>query len=388
MGHKFTQMKFKISNVLSVPVRAQSVAKLVFVFVLCGLTGWCAAAKPFIIGADISMLPTIEKSGGVFRDHGKPENAITIFRDHGFNLFRVRLFVHPNTDYLHSGGAVQDLEYVCKLAKRIKSSGGQFLLDLHYSDTWADPGKQYTPAEWKELDFPALQNRVNQYTADVLTKLKKQNTPPDMVQVGNEITSGMLWPAGQVWPVKPGKSEEQWAHFAALFNAGATAVRKFDPSIRIVLHIDGGGKAGRTKWFLEKIAPLNFDYDVLGLSFYPAWGDSFDALKQNLSDAVQITGKDVLIAETSYPWHALPDIKGGTPIMRWPTTPAGQAQFLHDLIQLLRSVPDHRGIGFVYWFPEAIPTPKLRRVWRQGYEALFDSHGNALPALDGMNTQE
>ncbi|HWB54847.1 MAG TPA: glycosyl hydrolase 53 family protein, partial [Tepidisphaeraceae bacterium] len=330
-----------------------------------GTVVMAAGQTDWISGADISMLPTIEKTGAVFRDRGQVGDAIKILRAHGCNLFRVRLFVNPDTNYQSSGGAVQDLGYVRALAQRIKASGAKFLLDLHYSDTWADPGKQYTPREWKDLDFEAMQKQVAEYTTSVLTDLRNAHAEPDMVQVGNEITSGMLWPTGQVWPVKEGQSEIQWDHFAALFNAGAGAVKKFDGDIRVILHIDGGGKPGRTKWFLSRVEKHPFHYDVLALSFYPAWDDSIDALKQNLADAISMTGKDVLIAETSYPWHALPDIKGGTETMRWPTTAAGQKQFLHDLISLLQSQPGKHGIGFVYWYPEAIPVHGMH-MWRQG----------------------
>jgi arabinogalactan endo-1,4-beta-galactosidase len=294
------------------------------------------------------------------------------------------LFVNPQTDPARSYGAVQNLDFVKSLARRAKASRAGFLLDIHYSDTWADPGKQITPAAWEHLDFSALRDRVHEYTLSVLTELDHAGARPDMVQVGNEITSGMLWPTGKVWGPPPDQIEKQWDHFAALFNAGASAVRSFagkEHPIRIVLHIDGGGKEGRTKWFLNKIASRSFDYDVLGLSFYPAWGDSFDFLKQNLADATTLTNKDVFIAETSYPWHELPDIPSGTSVMRWPATPAGQKEFLRDLILLLQNQPGHHGIGFAWWYPEAIPVSHMR-TWRQGYEALFDGNGNALPALD------
>lgn len=346
------------------------------------------AQGDWLSGADISALPMMEKAGAVYRDHGKAEDAIKIFRDHDCNCFRVRLFVNPQTDPAKAGGAVQDLAYVTKLAQRIKTAHAKFLLDIHYSDTWADPGKQFTPRAWQHLDFEALRDRVHEYTLSVLNKLDHAGARPDLVQVGNEITSGMLWPTGKVWGPPPDQIEKQWDHFAALFNAGASAVRQFDGgkhSIRIVLHIDGGGKEDRTKWFLNKIAARSFDYDILGLSFYPAWGDSIVALKQNLADAIAISNKDIFVAETSYPWHELPDIPSGTSVMRWPATPAGQKEFLHDLIALLQNQPNNHGIGFAWWYPEAIPIGHMR-TWRQGYEALFDANGNALPALDEFST--
>jgi arabinogalactan endo-1,4-beta-galactosidase len=343
-----------------------------------------AANPPFITGADISLLPTLETSGAVFRDHNHPGDALQIMRSGGCNLFRVRLFVNPNPSYAKTDGAVQDLNYVRGLAGRIKGTGALFLLDIHYSDTWADPGKQFTPAQWKNLNFEDLRQKVHDYTAYVLKTLAAAGTPPDWVQVGNEITAGMLWPQGQVLDVPPGTEDLHWNHFAQLVDAGCKAVREAqtpDHPIRIVIHIHGGGREGMAKYFLGKFKIDPADYDILGLSFYPAWNDSFDVLKQNLIDAVSLSGKDVVLAETSYPWKALPD-KVGLATLQWPQTPDGQKQYLHDLTAALKAAPGNHGIGFIYWYPEAIPAPGLPHVWRHGYEALFDQAGNALPALD------
>jgi arabinogalactan endo-1,4-beta-galactosidase len=351
---------------------------------LCGFAR--AADQPFITGCDVSMLPTIEKAGGVFSDGDKRGDAIQILAAHGCNLFRVRLFVKPDRDYVKNFGAVQDLAYDRALAKRIKATGAQFLLDIHYSDSWADPGKQYMPQDWKGLDFDALEQKVHDYTVEVLKDFQADGTMPDMVQVGNEITAGVLWPQGQVLDVPATQESEQWEHFARLIAAGATAVRSMQsPShpIRIVIHIHGGGQEGMAKYFFGKFKLDPADYDIVGLSFYPAWGDSIDYLKQNLTDSIELTGKDVILAETSYPWKELPD-KKGLATLRWPQTPAGQEQYLRDLTATLRAAPGHHAIGYIYWYPEAIPTAGFPRVWRQGYEALFDQSGKALPALESF----
>jgi arabinogalactan endo-1,4-beta-galactosidase len=343
-----------------------------------------AADAQFIAGGDISMLSAIEKAGGVFRQGGQSADAIQIMHDHGCNLFRVRLFVNPNPEYRATAGAIQDLAYVRTLAKRIKAIGGIFLLDIHYSDTWADPGKQFTPAAWKDLDFDALKLKVHDYTATVLKDLAENNVSPDMVQVGNEITSGILWPIGKVLDAPPDQSQLQWQRFAELENAGAKAVREAQTAahpIRIVIHIHGGGKEGLPKRFFGMFNRNPVDYDVIGLSFYPAWEDSIDALKQNMSDVIQLCGKDVLIAETSYPWRQMEKNSA----MRWPQTPAGQKQFVQDLTTVIKDAPDHHGLGFVWWYPDALPVPGMR-IWRNGAEALFDDKGNALPALDAFGT--
>jgi arabinogalactan endo-1,4-beta-galactosidase len=357
----------------------------VFLVVLffCAFNTSAGESGKLLAGADISMLPEIEKAGGVFKTaDGAAGDAIKILHDDGCQLFRVRLFVDPDTDFNRSYGATQDLKYVRALAKRIKSAGGILLLDLHYSDTWADPGKQFKPAKWKDLDFPSLKQKVHDYTVEVLKDLKENDASPEMVQVGNEIASGMLWPDGKVLNASPETEAQQWQRFSELFSAGAKAVREAstaDHPIRIVLHIHGGGKPGLAKWFFGKFNQDASDFDIVGLSFYPAWGDSIDALKGNVDDVINTLGKDVLIAETSYPWRELPDIKN-QPAMKWPQTREGQKQFLEDLKTLLRAAPQHKAIGYAWWYPEAIPAGSLH-VWRNGYEALFDENGKALPAL-------
>jgi arabinogalactan endo-1,4-beta-galactosidase len=343
-----------------------------------------AADKTFYSGVDISMLPEIEKAGGVYREEGKATDAIQIFRDHGVNLFRVRLFVKPATDFNSSYGATQDLPYVKALAKRIKSAGGTFLLDFHYSDTWADPGKQFKPAAWKDLDFDALEKQVHDYTASVLKELAADGVLPDMVQVGNEITAGILWPDGKVLDAAPDVKEKQWQRFARLVNAGCKAVREAQSEahpIRIVIHIHGGGKPGLPKWFFTTFNQNPVDYDIMAVSAYPAWSDSLDVVKSNLEELVKQFDKDVIVAETSYPWREM-DIRDKS-AMKWPATPEGQKQFTQDLAKVVRGLPNGRGIGFIWWYPEAIPTKGLG-IWRNGAEGLFDEKGNALPALDAF----
>jgi arabinogalactan endo-1,4-beta-galactosidase len=152
-----------------------------------------------------------------------------------------------------------------------------------------------------------------------------------------------------------------------------------------MLHVHGGGKPGLAKWFFADKIGNKVDFDVVGLSFYPAWDDEWDALKGNIADAIAATHKDVIVAETSYPWKEIPDLKT-KPTLHWPQTPAGQEKFLRDLVALLKAAPDGHGAGFIYWYPEAIPLPDKRPIWRQGGEALFDEGGNAQPALNAFQS--
>ena len=173
--------------------------KCVFALVFAILVGRATAADmPFLVGGDISALPDLERMGAVYRDNDRPGDCIAILHDHGVNLFRVRLFVNPASDFDQTGGATQDLPMVLALAKRIKASGAKFSLALHYSDTWADPGKQTKPAAWKDLLMDQLQKQVTDYTAQVMTAMKSNGTVPDIVEVGNETRTGMLWPDGKL----------------------------------------------------------------------------------------------------------------------------------------------------------------------------------------------
>ena len=337
-------------------------------------------ASRLIIGADISALPSLERFGAVYRDGGKPGDALKILSALGCNLYRVRLFVNPDPRFARTGGAVQDLAYVIALAKRIKASGGQFMLDIHYADNWADPGHQPTPRAWQNLEFPAMEKQVHDYTRDVLKACAAASVTPDIVQVGNEITAGILWPTAQLDKAQGPQEHEQWRKFARLLNAGCSAVREQSTPatpIRIVLHVDGGGRDVPV-WFFQKLSQTPVDFDIIGLSFYPAWRDSIDQLKQNMSDLIRAYNKDILLCETSYPWKPI-GVK--TPAMTWPETPVGQQKFLQDLTQALRADPNGHGLGYVWWYPEAIPL-KGQHIWRGGGEAWFDSQGNLLPGAE------
>jgi arabinogalactan endo-1,4-beta-galactosidase len=347
-------------------------------------------AKTFYAGADISMLPEIEKAGGLYRDNNEAKDAIKIFRDRGTNLFRVRLFLKPSTDFNSSYGATQDLPYVKALGKRIKDAGGTFALDFHYSDTWADPGKQFKPKEWEGLDFDALVKKVHEYTASVLKEMKDADAMPEMVQVGNEITAGIIWPDGKLDDDTPELKAETWKKFATLLAAGCRAVREAstpEHPIKIILHIHGGGKPGRIpQWFFGtlKDCGVAVDYDIAAVSAYPAWGDELGNLKTNLAELTRIIpGKDLLVAETSYPYRQMDVQARYRSAMSWPMTPEGQKQFMQDMTAAIRDVPEGRGIGFMWWYPEAIPTRGLG-IWRNGAEGVFDQNGNALPVLDAF----
>ncbi|MDQ6844666.1 MAG: glycosyl hydrolase 53 family protein, partial [Bacteroidota bacterium] len=244
-----------------------------------------------ILGADISFLPELEAKGIKFSDKGKQEDVIQILKDHGFNYIRLRLFVNPANDSGYSPGkGFCDLPHTLEMAKRIKKAGLKFLLDFHYSDTWADPGKQYIPAAWEGLSFPQLTDKVYDYTKQVLAALKAQGTLPDMVQTGNEINHGMIWPAGNI---------QHPDSLAALLNAGIAAVKDVDPKIITMIHIALGGQNNESQFFLDNMINRGVTFDVIGESYYPKWHGTLQNLQSNLTALKKKYNKPVIVAEYS-----------------------------------------------------------------------------------------
>jgi arabinogalactan endo-1,4-beta-galactosidase len=333
-------------------------------------------------GADVSALERIEQAGGVFRDSGRVEDAITILRAHGTNTFRLRIFVNPND----SDVQVNNLAYTLRMAARIKTSGAKLLLDFHYSDTWADPGHQATPVIWAGLTFDSLAQRVETYTAAVITQLKGAGALPDIVQVGNEIDGGMLWPLGQVGGPD---TLRQWTQFAGLLKAGIQGVRDAlapGDTVRIMLQYSQGGSTSGTQWFLDHMRAYAVPYDLLGLSYYPWWHGTLAQLQANLRATALRFGVDIVVVETSYPWRAggWEGIATNTAPMTWPVTREGQTQFLRDVVDAVAATPGGHGAGVFWWYPEAIPVPGVF-VWGGGSLALFDSTGNVLSAASTFN---
>lgn len=253
------------------------------------------AAKPrevsTMLGADISFLPQLEDRGLKFSDKGVEKDAIQILKDHGFNYVRLRIFNDPARDSGYSPKrGFCDLENTKNMAKRVKAAGMKLLLDFHYSDTWADPGKQYKPAAWRGLDFTALKKAVYDYTKQVIQELKNQGTSPDMVQIGNEINHGIIWPEGNVMNLDS---------LAQLINAGTAAVKAVDPTIIMMLHVALGGQHDESTFFIDNMLARQVPFDVIGESFYPKWHGTLDDLRDNLNDLATRYNKDVIVVEYS-----------------------------------------------------------------------------------------
>jgi arabinogalactan endo-1,4-beta-galactosidase len=295
-------------------------------------------AGPFLIGADISWVQEDEANGSVFHDHGIKKDIFKILKDHGFNAIRLRVFVEPGAARGYAATSREpycDLAHTLAMAERAHDAGMALLIDLHYSDTWADPGKQAKPAAWEHLDFPALRQAVHDFTFKVLTALKRQGTLPQMVQIGNEITNGMLWPDG--------RATEHFDQFAGLLKSGITAAREVDPSIQIALHHDKGRNNKVVRWWLDNLLARGVQFDVIGLSCNDSGSpDNWKANFQDLANRYPQFG--LIAAEYSYNKRPLNDI-------------------VHNL-------PDGRGIGTFIWEPT------------RHHEAFFDQK----PLAEGQPT--
>lgn len=245
-----------------------------------------------MLGADISFLPELEARGMKFSDNGFEKDAIEILKNHGFNYVRLRVFNDPARDSGYSPEkGFCDLENTKKMAKRVKAAGMKLLLDFHYSDYWADPGKQYKPAAWRNLSFEELKKAVYDYTKEVMQQLKEQGTTPDMVQVGNEINHGIIWPEGNV---------SNFDGLAQLINAGTKAVKDVDPSVIMMLHVALGGQNDESVFFIDNMMARGVHFDVIGESYYPKWHGTLEDLETNLEDLSRRYNKDVIVVEYSH----------------------------------------------------------------------------------------
>lgn len=257
-----------------------------------------------IMGADISFIPQLEAEGRKFYDNGVSKDAFTILKDHGFNYVRLRIFNNPGADSGYSAKGYCGLDDTKKMALRIKEAGMGFLLDFHYSDNWADPAKQHKPAAWKKLNNQQLQDSITAFTRLTLLALKKQGTLPDMVQVGNEINHGILWPNGRV------KNLDTLAGF---LKAGIGAVKEVSSKIRVMIHIACGGQNTESRYFVDNMLKRGVTFDIIGESYYPEWHGTPDSLKNNLTDLSTRYKQDVIVVEYSQRKREVNDIAFSLP---------------------------------------------------------------------------
>lgn len=338
-----------------------------------------------IKGADVSALLEIEDYGGIFKENDNPKDALEIFRDHGINYIRLRIWHTPNTGYC-------DLGKTLLMASRIKNLGLKLLLDIHYSDSWADPGHQTKPTAWQNLSFQELKDSVYLYNYNLISALKDQSTLPDIVQIGNEITCGVLWDDGRV--CDQFNTTQQWTQLGELINEGIRGVNESlapGDSIKIMIHIDRGGDNTGSRWFFDNLLAQNVDFDIIGLSYYPWWQGTLNDLELNVNDLAQRYDKEIIIVETAYPWTLdwydnTHNIVGepGQLHQGYPATVEGQTNFLNDLFNLIMDIPDNKGIGLFYWAPEWISVPTLGSPWEN--VTLFNFTGDLLSTISAFDS--
>jgi arabinogalactan endo-1,4-beta-galactosidase len=292
--------------------------------------------KDKILGADISFLPELEAKGIRFSDKGVEKDAIQILKEHGFNYIRLRIFNDPAGPKGYSPNkGFCDLEHTKQMAKRVKAAGMKLLLDFHYSDYWADPQQQNKPAAWVGQDFTTLKKSVQAYTTMVMQQLKDQGTTPDMVQVGNEINHGMIWPDGQI---------NNLDSLAQLIYAGTKGVKAISPKTIIMVHIALGGQSLESRFFMDNMTARNLPFDVIGLSYYPKWHGTPDDLKTNMADLSKRYNKQIMVAEYT--------------------------QLKKEVNDIAFNVPGVKGIGSFIWEPLS--------TWEQ----IFDRDGKSNALID------
>ncbi|KPK81268.1 MAG: hypothetical protein AMS25_07125 [Gemmatimonas sp. SM23_52] len=339
-----------------------------------------------VIGGDISFLQEIEDHGGSYSDADGEKDLLLLMSEHGFNVVRLRLWHIPD-------GSYNTLDRVRDMAARIDAAGMQLFLDIHYSDWWADAGKQTKPAAWDGLAFDALVDSVYRYSYDVVASLRSQGTVPSMVQIGNEIRAGMLWPDGRVGGEYD--TPEQWDRLVALLDAGRRGVLDAAPDHppEIVIHLDNGADNPMCRWFFDHLVERGLDFDVIGVSFYPKWHGTLEELRINLADLTGRYAKDVCVVETAYPWtlawsDETNNIFGSEADLHegYPATIAGQSAFLRAVRDIVRNVPGDRGRGIYYWSPEWIAVEGVPSAWENA--TLFDFSGRALPSMEAFTGTE
>lgn len=363
-----------------------------------------------IFGADISTLEDTEKQGGRFYDNGKEIVLDKFLAENGISSVRLRLWNNPySADGTEYGGGTCDIEKTIRTAKRIKALGMSFMLDFHYSDFWCDPARQGIPKAWKNKTPDEMCEAIYSFTKETVTRFINEGVSPEYIQVGNEITNGMLWDMGKLDRSSPEAMSESFDMLAALVKAGTRAVRECTDA-RIIIHLEQSGKNGLWREWFDNMTSRGLDFDIIGASYYPLWHGSLQGMKANFDDMISRYDKDIMIVETAYPFttvHHNPECKklmidedftledGSKPV--YPFTKEGQAQFIHDLIETAAEVKDGRCKGIYYWEPGWLPLKEstwatysaLKDIGEEdkgignewANQCLFDYGGKANPAI-------
>jgi arabinogalactan endo-1,4-beta-galactosidase len=305
----------------------------------------------FAKGADVSWVTQMERDGIKFYNaQGTEMECMALLKSLGMNTIRLRVWVNP----VDGWNGKDDL---LVKAKRAKALGMRLMIDFHYSDSWADPGKQNKPAAWVNLPFEELKGALVSHTIEILEALKGEGIYPEWVQVGNETSDGMLWPDG--------RASVNMKNYTELHNAGYRAVKEVFPESKVILHIDRGDSGVHYNWLLDGMAVHAAQYDVIGMSLYPDpgnWQYINEACLINMKALIGKYNKDIMICEVGMSWDQ-PEICKG---------------FLIDLIDKALEKSDGRCLGILYWEPQGFVN------WSHYTKAAFDNTGRPTVALDAF----
>jgi arabinogalactan endo-1,4-beta-galactosidase len=306
----------------------------------------------FAKGADVSWLTQMEAEGQKFYNgNGTQMDCLELLKSLGVNAIRLRVWVNPADGWCNTTDVVNK-------AMRAKNLGMKIMIDFHYSDWWADPGKQNKPAAWASQDFATLKTSLYDHTVDVMNALRTNGITPEWVQVGNETDDGMLWPDG--------KASTNMSNFAQLVNAGYDAVKSVSNSSKVIVHVSNGFNNDLFRWLFDGLKNNNAKWDVIGMSLYPSstnWSTLNSQCLSNMNDMISRYNKEIMISEVG---------------MSWDQASACNA-FLGDLISKIKSLPNSRGLGVFYWEPEC-------NVNWNGYTlGAFDNSGKPTIALNAFN---
>lgn len=365
----------------------------------------------YVKGMDLSTLLELDRLGAKYYDEGKERDILDIMKDYDVDTIRLRIWNDPwGTSHESYGAGENDVPTTLEIAKRVSEKGFGVLMNFHYSDFWADPGKQIKPKAWEGMTVAELTQAVYDFTFDTMELFKKEGVNITMVQVGNELSNGLLWPEGKI-DVDAGIGE--YDNIAKFVSAGIRAVRKSNPDIPVMIHLDNGGNNELYRRWFDNYTARGEDFDLIGLSYYPFWHGTMDQLMNNMNDIAERYHKDLIIAEVSM-GYTMEDYKAYEKLsdserkgyatrpalvekIEFPMTREGQADFMRTLLARLENVPEHRARGFFWWEPAWIPVPgsgwatpasleymndpgPCGNEWAN--QALFDYDGNVLPTLE------
>ncbi|WP_299521579.1 glycosyl hydrolase 53 family protein [Winogradskyella sp.] len=344
-------------------------------------------ANTFYKGMDLSFQSELEDYNIDYKDaDGNTVGLLDFVKSKGTNLVRLKLWHTPQN-------GENGLADVKAYAQRIKSKNMDFLLNFHYSDFWADPGTQTPPQAWQNMTFQEVEVAIYEYTKDVVTQLKAQNTLPEIIQIGNETNSGFLWDFGRVWD----DFSDNWPNYAALVSEAIRAIKEVDTenNVRIMLH---HSDVERAIFFFNELESFNLDFDIIGLSYYPQFHtQDLNLVKSKLNELANTFNKDILMVEVAYPFTLLwndnqTNFIGSTDqiLEEFSPSPQGQKAYFEWLIETIKNIPNNHGIGFCYWAPDWVAfdgneaTSTVGSSWEN--QCLFDFELKALPALDLFNS--